>query len=198
MAAHAPVLAKAGARWLKRARITIPTGPTMSQPADGRALFLDRDGVLNRDLGYVGSRGRLVLIDGAVAAVRRANAAGYRVFVVTNQSGVARGYFTEDDVAALHAWMRARFQEEGARIDGFRYCPHHPDGVVPAYAQRCACRKPAPGLLRGLIEQYGIDPARSLLVGDSERDRAAARAVGIPAHLFNGGDLDAFLAPLLA
>jgi D-glycero-D-manno-heptose 1,7-bisphosphate phosphatase len=165
---------------------------------DGRALFLDRDGVLNEDLGYVGSVDRVALIDGAVDAVRRANAAGYRVFVVTNQSGVARGYFTEHDVRTLHAWMRAQFAREGARIDAFRYCPHHPEGVVPAYARVCDCRKPAPGLFRALIGEYGIDPARSLMIGDGDRDLAAARAAGIPAHLFAGGNLDAFLAPLLA
>ena len=165
---------------------------------DGRALFLDRDGVLNEDVGYVGSVDRVALIDGAVDAVRRANAAGYRVFVVTNQSGVARGYFTEDDVQALHAWMQYRFALEGARIDAFRYCPHHPEGAVPAYARGCACRKPATGLFHDLIRDYGIDPARSLMIGDSERDLAAARSAGIPAHLFPGGNLDAFLAPLLA
>jgi D-glycero-D-manno-heptose 1,7-bisphosphate phosphatase len=164
----------------------------------GRALFLDRDGVLNQDVGYVGSVDRLTLIDGAVPAVRRANAAGYRVFVVTNQSGVARGYFTEDDVRSLHAWMGAQFAEQGARIEAFRYCPHHPEGIVTAYAQVCDCRKPAPGLFRALIGEYGIDPARSLMIGDGDRDLAAARAVGIPAHLFEGGNLDAFLAPLLA
>lgn len=169
----------------------------MHASADERALFLDRDGVLNLDIGYIGSIDRLVLMDGAVAAVRRANAAGYRVFVVTNQSGVARGYFSEDDVQALHAWMCDRFRHEGARIDAIRYCPHHPEGTVAAYAKTCDCRKPAPGMLRALIAQHGIDPAQSLMIGDSERDLIAARAVGVPAHLFTGGDLDTFVAPLL-
>ena len=166
-------------------------------PTDARALFLDRDGVLNVDDGYVGSVDRVRLVDGAIAAVRRANRAGYKVLVVTNQSGVARGYFTEDDVRALHAWLTERFAEDGARIDALRYCPHHPEGAVEAYAHSCPCRKPAPGLLRELIADYGIDPARSLMVGDSARDLAAAEAAGIPAHLFSGGDLDAFVAPLL-
>ena len=170
----------------------------MNGSPEGRALFLDRDGVLNEDVGYVGSIDRVALIDGAAAAVRRANAAGYRVFVVTNQSGVARGYFTEDDVRTLHAWLCAHLAHEGARIDAFRYCPHHPEGIVPAYAQVCDCRKPAPGLFRALIRDYGIDPARSLMIGDSDRDLAAARAAGIPAHLFPGGNLEAFLTPLLA
>lgn len=170
----------------------------MRESADRRALFLDRDGVLNQDLGYVGSRDRLVLLDGAVAAVRRANAAGYRVFVVTNQSGVARGYFTVKDVEALHAWMQEYFRQQGARIDAFRYCPHHPDGIVPAYAHTCNCRKPAPGLLRALLEEHAIDPARSLMIGDSARDLAAGEAVAVPAYLFTGSDLDAFVAPLLA
>jgi D-glycero-D-manno-heptose 1,7-bisphosphate phosphatase len=170
----------------------------MSEAAGVRAMFLDRDGVLNVDDGYIGTPEAVRLIDGATAAVRRANRAGYRVFVVTNQSGVARGYFTEDDVAALHAWLTDRFAEEGARLDAIRYCPHLPDGRVAAYAKACDCRKPAPGLFRELIAAYGVDPASSLMVGDSERDLEAARAAGIPAYLFDGGDLDAFVAPLLS
>jgi D-glycero-D-manno-heptose 1,7-bisphosphate phosphatase len=165
-------------------------------PGD-RALFLDRDGVLNRDFGYVGSVDRMVLVPGAIAAVQRANAAGYRVFVVTNQSGVARGFFTEPDLRALHAWLVDRFARAGARIDAIRYCPHHPQGIVAPYAGPCDCRKPAPGLFRDLLADYAVDPARSLMIGDSERDLAAARAAGIPAHLFDGDDLDAFAAPLL-
>lgn len=170
----------------------------MQESNGGRALFLDRDGVLNRDLGYVGTIDRVVLVDGAIAAVKRANAAGYWVFVVTNQSGVARGYFTEEAVGALHSWLIDRFAEAGARIDAIRYCPHHPQGRVAPYARACDCRKPAPGMLRDLLAAYALDPRRSLMVGDSERDLAAAGAVGIPAHLFRTSDLDSFVAPLLA
>jgi D-glycero-D-manno-heptose 1,7-bisphosphate phosphatase len=93
--------------------------------------------------------------------------------------------------------MTGRFAEDGARIDAIRYCPHHPEAAVAAYRQACGCRKPAPGLFRDLIADYGIDPARSLMVGDSARDLAAAEAAGIPAYLFPGGDLDAYVAPLL-
>jgi D-glycero-D-manno-heptose 1,7-bisphosphate phosphatase len=175
-----------------------PAGKAGADASTGaRALFLDRDGVLNIDDGYIGSVERLRLVEGAITAVRRANRAGYKVLVATNQSGVARGYFTEDDVRALHAWMTERFAEDGARIDAIRYCPHHPEGAVAAYRQACGCRKPAAGLLTALIADYGIDPARSLMVGDSARDLAAAEAAGIPAYLFPGGDLDAFVAPLL-
>jgi D-glycero-D-manno-heptose 1,7-bisphosphate phosphatase len=172
-------------------------GEAMPDGAGARALFLDRDGVLNRDLGYVGSIERVVLVDGAIAAVRRANRVGYKVFVVTNQSGVARGFFTEDDLHAVHSWLSDRFARAGARIDAIRYCPHHPQGTVAPYAGACACRKPAAGLFQELLADYAVDPARSLMIGDSDRDLAAARAVGIPAYLFEGGDLDSFLAPLL-
>jgi D,D-heptose 1,7-bisphosphate phosphatase len=163
-----------------------------------RALFLDRDGVLNHDLGYVGSWARFRWTDGAQAAVRAASAAGWHVFVVTNQSGVARGFYDEDAVAGLHDWMADELRRAGGTIDDVRYCPHHPQAPLPAYRRACACRKPAAGMLLDLLRAWQLDPAASVLVGDQPTDLAAAAAAGIRGVHFAGGDLAATVRPLLA
>lgn len=153
------------------------------------ALFLDRDGVINHDDNYVGSFDRVRWIDGAAATVRLANDLGYYVFVVTNQAGVARGFYGEDDVKALHSRMALALREMGATIDDWRYCPYHPEASVDRY--RCAhtWRKPEPGMLLDLMDHWPVDAARSLLVGDQKSDLAAAKAAGIDARQFLGGNL---------
>ena len=162
-----------------------------------RALILDRDGVINVDHGYVGARDRFEWMAGARAAIRAATDAGWHVFVVTNQSGVARGLYDETAVAALHAWMIDEVRHGGGTIDDIRYCPFHPDAVVPAYRRVSDWRKPAPGMLLDLMRAWELDAARCVLVGDQPTDMAAAAAAGIEGRLFPGGNLADFVRPIL-
>lgn len=163
-----------------------------------RAAFLDRDGVLNVDKGYVSRVDDFEWIAGAIEAVRRLNEAGYLVVVATNQSGIARQYYTEADFTALMAWMRRELVSRGARLDGVYHCPHHIDGSEVAFAIDCDCRKPKPGMLLRAIKDLDIDPKRSFLIGDKEADMEAANAAGVSGYLFDSGNLDAFVASLLA
>ena len=161
------------------------------------ALFLDRDGTLNRDHGYVGTLDRWEWVDGAREAIAAATAAGWRVFVVTNQSGVARGFYDEAAVAALHAAMVAQAREAGGIVDDIRYCPFLEDAAVARYRRASDWRKPRPGMILDLIAKWRLDPARCVMVGDQQSDMAAAAAAGIAGRLFDGGNLLRTVLPLL-
>jgi D-glycero-D-manno-heptose 1,7-bisphosphate phosphatase len=154
------------------------------------AAFFDRDGVLNIDKGYVHRSEDVEWQAGAAEAIAAANAAGLMVVVVTNQSGVARGLYGEAEVEALHAWMSDQLARQGARIDRFYYCPYHEAAVVEPY--RVADhpdRKPNPGMLLRAIEELGLDPAASFIIGDKPSDLEAGAGAGVAAYLFEGGDL---------
>jgi D-glycero-D-manno-heptose 1,7-bisphosphate phosphatase len=158
------------------------------------AAFLDRDGVINYDDGYMGTADRIRWMPNAAQAVRRLNEAGYLVFLFTNQSGVARGFFSEDELRVLHDWMLAEFAAQGARIDDLRYCPHHPEGSVAGYLDPCECRKPGPGMILDLMQRWPVRREGSFVIGDRASDIEAAAAAGLPGFLFTGGDLDEFVA----
>jgi len=161
------------------------------------ALFFDRDGVLNVEKGYLHKQSEFEWMPGAREAIRLANDKGWLVFVVTNQAGVARGFYEERDVHALHAFMQEELAAAGAHIDAFEYCPHHPDGVRAEYKKHCERRKPGAGMIRDLLKAWPVDAARSFLVGDMPHDIAAAETAGIRGHQFTAGNLQDFVAPLL-
>jgi D-glycero-D-manno-heptose 1,7-bisphosphate phosphatase len=146
--------------------------------ASGRpAVFLDRDGTLVEEAGYLERLERLEFFPYSVDAVRLLNRAGYPVVVVTNQAGVARGLFDETFVATVHRRIADVMEAGGARIDGFYYCPHHPDGTVAEYRRACECRKPQPGLLRQAATDLRLDLLRSIVIGDRWHDLEAGAAV---------------------
>jgi len=161
------------------------------------AAFLDRDGVLIEDTGYPHRPEEVRWMPGAAAAVKALNDAGFLVFIVTNQAGVARGYYPESQVGVMHRWMAGELAAQGAHVDAFEYCPDHPEATLPEYRQASRRRKPAPGMIEDLLAAWPVDVRRSFLIGDRETDVAAAVAAGLPGHLFPGGDLHGFVRRLL-
>ena len=150
---------------------------TSGGQSDQPAVFLDRDGVLVEDVGFLRRPGDLRILPGAVEALRSL-AARFRLVVVTNQSGIARGYFSENDLLTIHQELARRLAGQGAAIDAYYYCPHLPGGGVLAYDVECQCRKPKPGMLLGASRDLGISLDRSYMVGDKPRDILAGSAAG--------------------
>ena len=144
----------------------------------GSAVFLDRDGTLIEEVGYLDRPERVELYPYSADAIRALNRAGLRIVLVTNQSGVARGFFAESMVQAVHTHIERLLAQAGAHIDAYYYCPHHPDGRVAEYARACECRKPGRALVDRAARELGIDPAQSFTVGDRWLDVAVARRVG--------------------
>ncbi len=144
-----------------------------------KAAFIDRDGVLNEERAFVHRIEDFVFVPGAVEALRALKSAGYALVVVTNQSGIARGLYSEADYLALTGHMRELLAAEGISLDAVEYCPHLPDAPVAHYRLECDCRKPKPGMLRKAIRTLDIEPGASFLVGDRLSDVEAGRAAGI-------------------
>lgn len=162
------------------------------------AAFLDRDGVLNEDHGYTHRMDDLAWMPGAREAIRLLNDRGYRVIVVTNQAGVARGFYDEDAIGTFHAGMQAQLAEVGAFVDAFYHCPYHADGKVPAYTvEDHPDRKPNPGMILRALKDWHVDKDKSFLIGDKPSDMEAARRAGLPGHLYTGGNLQALVSDII-
>ena len=152
-----------------------------------KAVFLDRDGVINKEVHHLHRKEELELLPGVGEAIRRLNNSPYKVIVVTNQSVVARGMCSEDEVEQIHNELEKMLASEGARLDGIYYCPHHPEGKVEKYSKVCECRKPGTGLLEQVKADFDIDPGRSFLVGDSTSDIKAGNDAGCRTILVGTG-----------
>jgi len=144
-----------------------------------KALFLDRDGTINIDKGYVYKPEDFVFIDGIIDAIRTYNQNGYVVVVISNQAGIARGYYSEEDVIVLHKYVDTLLLKSNARVDKWYYCPHHPEFGIGKYKINCNCRKPKTGLLELAISEFNIDVKQSILVGDKPWDIECGEKMGI-------------------
>lgn len=169
-------------------RIRLPDGGAESrrdQPVSSisqsnrKAIFLDRDGTINRNTHYLIDFGDFELLPGVESALRILQGLGYRLFVVSNQSGVARGYFTYEAVEDLHRKIAAHLASLGITIHEFAFCPHHPEGSVAAYTKVCDCRKPMPGMLRSLAAKHGVDLTQCFMVGDHDIDAQTGLNAGV-------------------
>ncbi len=153
-----------------------------------RAIFLDKDGTLVQDVPYNVDPASIRLMPGAAEGLQRLYHAGFKLFVFTNQSGIARGYFPEEALSPLREHLRALLAQMGVRLDGFYYCPHLPGGTIARYAIRCSCRKPLPGLVLRAAKEHAIDLASSWAIGDILDDIEAGRRAGCSTILINNGN----------
>ncbi len=154
-----------------------------------KAVFFDRDGTLNVDIAYLHRPEDFIWIEGAKEAIKYVNDNGYLAILVTNQSGVARGYYPEEDVKAVYDWMNKELEQIGAHLDALFYCPHHPDGKIPDYTKICNCRKPDTGMVDKACETFKIDRSKSFFVGDSDKDMECAKGAGVYGIHYRQGSL---------
>ena len=166
-------------------------------PAPRKALLLDRDGVINFNHGYVHTPETTDWVPGIFGLVAQAHRQRMPVVVVTNQAGIGRGYYSEQEFLTYTAWMHAQFSARGTPLLATFFCPHHPEAGLGDYRVDCECRKPRPGMLREAIARFDIDPMRSLMVGDRQGDLDAAAAAGVPARLLREQDWGDGLAGML-
>ncbi len=165
--------------------------------AEIKLCLLDRDGVLNVDKAYLYKPEAVEWVEDSLKAIAWLNRKGIKVAVVTNQSGVARGFFSESDVIKLHAWMQEEAQKAGGIISAFYYCPHLPGAPVKEYDRDCNCRKPKPGMILQALHDFGVKPENAFMAGDSPRDVEAAEAAGVRGYLYPGGSLLEFVQGIL-
>jgi D-glycero-D-manno-heptose 1,7-bisphosphate phosphatase len=151
------------------------------------AVFLDRDGTINEQMGYINHLSRFVIFPGVVEAVRLLNTHEFWAIVLTNQGGVARGYYPIELMHEIHDFLKRSLKNKGAIIDGIFYCPHHPAGIVPEYSTECDCRKPKTGLVHQALEAFDIDMTKSYVVGDRHVDIELASCLGIDGILVKTG-----------
>lgn len=153
-----------------------------------KAVFLDRDGVINVDVAYLYETSNFQWVKGANEAISYLTKLGYTIFVVTNQSGIARGYYSEEQMNVLHAFIKNEALKKGGKIEKFYHCPHHKEGKIKEFAIDCECRKPKPGMLLKAMQEYDINKAESFMIGDKPGDVEAAEAAGLDGYLFTGGN----------
>lgn len=170
----------------------------MTSCSKAKAAFLDRDGVINVDNGYVHDPSSFELCQGAIDACRKLHLAGYKLIVVTNQAGIGRGYYTSAQFHEFTQWLEVIFREAGAPITATYHCPHHPEKGLGEYLKACECRKPAPGMLLRAISDYELDASGSFLVGDKQSDIDAANAAGVRGYLVGAHGDHSSLAELVA
>jgi len=153
-----------------------------------RALFLDRDGVINVDAGYTHRQDQFEFIPGIFELVAEATRRGYKTFIVTNRAGIGRGYYTEEDFWILMDWVTLKFVAAGGKIERTYFCPHHPEHGTGKYHRACECRKPGPGMLLQAARDYEIDFGQSVFLGDKKSDMEAGRAAGVATLLYMGNE----------
>lgn len=162
-----------------------------------KAVLFDRDGTLNVDVDYLYRREEFRWIPEAPLALAWLKQQGYDIYVVTNQSGIARGYFTLEQMKSLHEFMNDDLSHKGVQIKKFYYCPHLKDGKVKEYAVDCDCRKPKPGLILQCLEENNLQASDCIMIGDKPRDVECAEAAGVKGYLYSGGSLLSFVKKIL-